>query len=83
VIPMAREFRSLSIPEGVDGERIDTALTRVLGLSRTVIARLLESDEITSYGKTMLKSEKVSAGQVIEILMPDTVVGDAIPFNPA
>jgi 23S rRNA pseudouridine1911/1915/1917 synthase len=82
VIPMAREFRSLSIPEGVDGERIDTALTRVLGLSRTVIARLLESDEITSYGKTMLKSEKVSAGQVIEILMPDTVVGDAIPLTP-
>jgi 23S rRNA pseudouridine1911/1915/1917 synthase len=49
---MAREFRSLAIPEGVDGERIDTALTRVIGLSRTVIARLLESGDITSHGKT-------------------------------
>ena len=82
VTPMGRELRSLAIPEGVDGERVDTALTRVLGLSRTVIARLLESGEITSHGKPMLKSEKVVSGQVIEILMPDTVVGDAIPLTP-
>jgi 23S rRNA pseudouridine1911/1915/1917 synthase len=79
---MARESRSLAVPEGVDGERVDSALTRVLGLSRTVIARLLELGEITSYGKPMLKSEKVHAGQLIEILMPDTVVGDAIPLTP-
>jgi 23S rRNA pseudouridine1911/1915/1917 synthase len=82
VTPMTREFRSLAIPEGVDGERVDSALTRVLGLSRTVIARLLDLGEITSHEKPMLKSEKVHAGQVIEILMPDTAVGDAIPLTP-
>ena len=31
---MTRELRTLSVPEGVAGERIDSALTRVLGLSR-------------------------------------------------
>jgi 23S rRNA pseudouridine1911/1915/1917 synthase len=82
VTPMTREFRSLAIPEGVDGERVDSALTRALGLSRTVIARLLDLGEITSHEKPMLKSEKVHAGQVIEILMPDTAVGDAIPLTP-
>lgn len=79
---MAREFRSLAIPEGIDGERVDSALTRVLGLSRTTIARLLESGEVTSLGKAMQKSERVLAGQVIEILMPDTAVGVPIPLTP-
>ncbi len=79
---MAREFRSLAIPEGVDGERVDSALTRVLGLSRTTIARLLETGEVTSHGKPMQKSERVLAGQMIEILMPDTTLGEAIPLTP-
>ena len=79
---MTREFRSLEIPEGVDGSRVDSALTRVLGLSRTTIARLLETGEITSNGMPMQKSDRVLAGQVIEILMPDTTVGEAIPLTP-
>lgn len=79
---MARDLRSLAIPEGIDGERVDSALTRVLGLSRTVIARLLENGEINSHGKPMQKSERVHAGQVIEILMPDTAVGEPIPLTP-
>lgn len=79
---MARDMRSLAIPEGIDGERVDSALTRVLGLSRTVIARLLESGEVTSLGRPMLKSERVKAGQVIEILMPETEVGEPIPLTP-
>lgn len=79
---MAREFRTLVIPEGVDGERVDSALTRVLGLSRTTIARLLETGEVTTHGKAMAKSERVLAGQIIEILMPDMTIGEAIPLTP-
>ena len=40
---MARELRTLVVPEGVEGERVDSALTRVLGLSRTAVVRLLEN----------------------------------------
>lgn len=79
---MSRDLRSLSLPEGVDGERVDSALTRVLGLSRTVIARLLEAGEVTSLGKPMQKSERVRAGQFVEILMPDSSVGEPIPLTP-
>jgi len=79
---MAREHRTLVLPEGVDGDRVDSALTRVLGLSRTVIARLLDDDEIRTNGKSMQKSERVVAGQVIEILMPDTSIGAPIPMTP-
>ncbi len=79
---MAREHRTLVLPEGVDGDRVDSALTRVLGLSRTVIARLLDDDEIRTNGRSMQKSERVVGGQVIEILMPDTSVGAPIPVTP-
>ena len=79
---MSRELRTLSVPEGVAGERIDSALTRVLGLSRTAIVRLLEDGDITSSGSQLSKSDRVFAGQVIEVLMPDQTPKDPIPLTP-
>lgn len=79
---MARELRTLVIPEGVAGERVDSALTRVLGFSRSIIARLLEEGEITCNHEVMQKSERVTAGQLIEILLPDTAAKNPIPLTP-
>ena len=79
---MTRELRQLTVPEGVAGERIDSALTRVLGLSRTSIVKLLEDGEITTNSKAMQKSDRVAAGQVIEVLMPAQVKNDPIPLTP-
>ena len=79
---MSRELRTLSVPEGVAGERIDSALTRVLGLSRTAIVRMLEDGDITSSGSQLSKSDRVFAGQVIEVLMPDQTPKDPIPLTP-
>ncbi|HEX7405528.1 MAG TPA: RluA family pseudouridine synthase [Candidatus Nanopelagicaceae bacterium] len=79
---MVRELRTLMVPEGVEGERVDSALTRVLGLSRSSIVRLLDEGEIRSHGNIMQKSERVVAGQIIEILLPDTTARDPIPLTP-
>ena len=77
-----RGLRTLSVPEGVAGERIDSALTRVLGLSRTAVVKLLEDGDITTGGKAMSKSDRVTAGQVIDVLMPAPVNTDPIPLTP-
>jgi 23S rRNA pseudouridine1911/1915/1917 synthase len=77
-----RELRTLSVPEGVAGERIDSAPTRVLGLSRTAVVKLLEDGDITTGGKAMPKSDRVTAGQVIEVLMPAPINTDPIPLTP-
>ena len=77
-----REQRTLTVPEGVAGERIDSALTRVLGLSRTAVVKLLEDGDITTGGKQMPKSDRVTAGQVIEVLMPAPINTDPIPLTP-
>jgi 23S rRNA pseudouridine1911/1915/1917 synthase len=79
---MSRTSRTLVVPEGVEGERIDSALTRVLGLSRTSVVRLLEDGDITTSGRAMQKSERVAAGQVIEVLMPEEKNADPIPLTP-
>jgi len=79
---MSRVLRTLSVPEGVAGERIDSALTRVLGLSRTSVVKLLEDGDITTSGKAMGKSDKVTAGQIIEVLMPQEKNPEPIPLTP-
>ena len=71
-----REVRSLSIPDGLNGERVDAALSRLLGLSRNVIVGLIESDEVIKDGKPVSKSFKVSTADQIEITMP-AVKGEA------
>jgi 23S rRNA pseudouridine1911/1915/1917 synthase len=79
---MARELRILSVPEGVAGERIDSALVRVLGLSRSAIVRLIDDGDITCGGVALGKSERVSAAQVIEVLLPEHIEREAIPLTP-
>ena len=66
-----RERKSLSIPEGLNLERVDTALSRLLGLSRNVVVGLIESGEILKSGTVVGKSDRVIYGDVIEILMPE------------
>ena len=65
-----REIRSLSIPDGLNGERVDAALSRLLGLSRNVIVGLIDAEEIIKDGKPVSKSFKVSTADQIEITMP-------------
>lgn len=71
-----REIRSLSIPDGLNGERIDAALSRLLGLSRNVIVGLIDAQEVIKDGKPVAKSFKVSTADQIEITMP-AVKGEA------
>ena len=65
-----RELKIVAIPEGLDQERIDAALARLLGLSRSVVVSLIENQEILRNGKPVTKSEKVSTADVLEIQMP-------------
>jgi 23S rRNA pseudouridine1911/1915/1917 synthase len=65
-----REIRNLSIPEGLNQERVDAALSRLLGLSRNVIVGLIEHGEISKDGKAVGKSDRVATGDQLEILLP-------------
>ena len=65
-----REVRNLSIPEGLNQERVDAALSRLLGLSRNVIVGLIEAGEISKDGKAVGKSDRVITGDQLEVMLP-------------
>jgi 23S rRNA pseudouridine1911/1915/1917 synthase len=80
------EVRSLFVPEGLEGERVDAALARLFGLSRTKAADLAATGAVTVDQRTVGKSDRVCAGAWLEVSMPDppasaglTVVAEPVP----
>lgn len=66
-----REARALAVPEGLDGERVDAGLSRLLGLSRTRAAELAEAGEVTLDGRPVGKSDRLIAAAWLEVLLPE------------
>lgn len=65
------ELRSLLVPDGLDGMRVDAGLARLLGLSRTVAATLAEDGRVAVDGTAAGKSDRLVAGGWLEIELPD------------
>jgi 23S rRNA pseudouridine1911/1915/1917 synthase len=66
----AGDRRSLPVPEGLDGMRLDQAVSRLFGLSRTAAATLVEAGDALVDGVPRPKSDKVSAGSWLEVTLP-------------
>jgi 23S rRNA pseudouridine1911/1915/1917 synthase len=62
--------RSLPVPDGLDGMRLDQAVSRLFGLSRTAAATLVEAGDALVDGYPRPKSDKVSAGSWLEVTLP-------------
>ena len=77
------EHRSLPVPDGLEGERLDAALARMLGYSRTKAAALVEAGHVRLDGREPAKSERVRAGAWLELeLPPAEAVTAASPLVP-
>lgn len=63
--------RSLLVPEGLDGERVDVALSRALGLSRTAAAQIAEDGGVEQDGAPVGKSDRVLAGSRLDVVLPE------------
>ncbi len=65
------EHRSSPVPDGLEGERLDAALARMFGLSRTRAAELVASGAVRLDGRSAVKSDRVPAGSWVEVELPD------------
>ncbi|NAZ86414.1 RluA family pseudouridine synthase [Kineococcus indalonis] len=65
------ESRSLPVPDGLEGERVDAALSRLLGLSRTRAAEIAAAGGVLIDGSPAGKSDRVRAGAWLEVEVPD------------
>ncbi|MFN2523478.1 MAG: RluA family pseudouridine synthase [Mycobacteriales bacterium] len=62
--------RTVPVPEGLDGLRLDAAISRMFGLSRTAAADLVSAGAATLDGKSTAKSDRVSAGEMLDVDLP-------------
>lgn len=76
--------RSLFVPEGLDGERIDTALSRALGLSRSTAAQIAQDGGVEQDGARVGKSDRALSGARLDVLLPEPerpreIVAEPVP----
>ena len=74
--------RSLPVPDGLDGMRLDQAVSRIFGLSRTAAATLVESGDALVDGIPRPKSDKVTAGSWLEVTLPPPVTAPVLEATP-
>ncbi len=62
--------RVVHVPSGLAGERVDAAIARMFGLSRTKAAELVAAGDVRLDGSSPTKSERVEEGALLEVLFP-------------
>ncbi|MGK0716018.1 RluA family pseudouridine synthase [Leucobacter sp. W1153] len=61
------ERRSLPVPDGLVGKRVDAALAALLGFSRTFAAEIAEQGGVTLDGRELGKSDRLSSDGWLEV----------------
>jgi len=69
--------RFVLVPEGLDGERLDAALARMFGLSRSRAAELIGAGQVLLDGQPAAKSDRVLAGSPLLVTLPPTQAAPA------
>lgn len=64
------DVRALPVPEGLAGERVDAALARLFGISRTRAADLVADGKVSIDGQAPAKSDRVAADAWLEVEIP-------------
>lgn len=70
---MSGDHRMLHVPEGLAGERVDAAIARLFGVSRTRAAELVADGHVRVDGKDVSKSDRVLPDALLEVTIPSVV----------
>jgi 23S rRNA pseudouridine1911/1915/1917 synthase len=65
------ELKVVLVPDGLDGERVDAAIARMLGLSRSRSADLIGKGQVRLDGREVAKSDRAPAGAMLEVELDD------------
>ncbi len=67
------DHRTLSVPDGLAGERVDAAMAQMFGLSRTRAADLIAQGQVQVDGQSVGKSDRVLPGALLDVTIPASV----------
>jgi 23S rRNA pseudouridine1911/1915/1917 synthase len=65
--------RTVNVPDGLAGERVDAAMARMFGLSRSKAAELIAEGHVLLNGGIPAKSERVEPGALLDVQIPALV----------
>ena len=68
------------VPDGLAGQRIDSAAARMTGLSRSRIDDLIADGHVQLDGRGVTKSTRVNGGEMLEVTLPEPVA--SVPVVP-
>jgi 23S rRNA-/tRNA-specific pseudouridylate synthase len=68
---LVAERKVILVPEGLNGERVDAAVARMLGLPRSRVAEMIGTGHVLLDGASINKSDRVSAGSMLEVELAD------------
>ena len=74
--------RRVPVPDGLDGERLDSALARLFGLSRARAAELISDGSVLVGGRPAAKSDRVPAGEWLDVTLPPPPTAQPPPPEP-
>ncbi len=73
--------RALPVPDGLEGQRVDQALSRLFGLSRSTAADVADAGQVVVDGRVRGKGDRLTAGSWLEVELPPPP-GDPAPPRP-
>jgi 23S rRNA pseudouridine1911/1915/1917 synthase len=63
-------YRALPVPDGLEGQRVDQALSRLFGLSRSTAAEIADAGNVSLDGRVRGKGDRVTGGSWLEVELP-------------
>ncbi|KAA9087167.1 RluA family pseudouridine synthase [Microbacterium radiodurans] len=73
--------RALPVPDGLDGVRVDAALAKLLGFSRTFAAEAAEAGGVSLDGRVLGKSDKLVAGGWLDVFWEERAEARIVPVD--
>src|SRR5690606_31094058 len=77
----AMEHRSLPVPDGLVGERVDAALAKLLGFSRSFAAEIAQDGGVSLDGRPPGKSDRPAAGRGLAVSSQEKRGPEIVPVH--
>lgn len=73
------QHRSLPVPDGLVGERVDVAVAKLLGFSRTFAGEVIDAGGVEVDGRVVAKSTRLLADALLSITWDDPREPEVVP----
>ena len=73
------QHRSLPVPDGLVGNRVDVAVAKLMGFSRTFAGEVIERGGVEVDGRVATKSDRLSADVLLSIVWDDPREPEIVP----